>query len=346
MSDWFNSSGQFNIFQSTQDRGLLQVKLANSQRMAKDLAALDLKYDGRQAKALEDSVNKLGEGRMQVSDWLVRVQQVQKDMNDVRTDLLAMKTAASTGSADAFKLAFDTLNTESGYTKYDANALTANPGSGGGGWSESTQVVDGGGISTNIAHHFLGNDYIVTLEDGTTLRPNAKGDALVNANGGPDTNISDITFGSMTGDTASISIGGTAHTATIKRGGLGVLPAWLYGNFANPADQTRAADDLAAAFKTVSRVELDYNVNEAQLSGMLKSLDNKMQGMTDEFQKISTEELSAKQAERRAIKTRNDIANNSLALVSGANVNFVFQLFHTSPTYEKSSLTDILSKSV
>lgn len=341
--NWFTTEGQFNLFQSNLDRGLLQIKLANSQRMAKDLAALEKKYDGTKAKGLEDQVNAMGDKRMQVSDWLVRVQQVQKDMNDVRTNLLAMKTAANTGSADAFKLAFDTLNTDMGYAKLDKSGLTTNPGSGGGGWAERTDVVAAEGMSVNVQHRFLGNDYIVTLSDGTALRPDATGKTLTG--NGMTIKISDITFGSMTGDAVDFSVGGTSYSATVKRGGLGVLPPWLYGNFANPADKTRAQNDLSAAFKKVARSELDFNLSEAQLSGVLGSLDNKMKGLTAEYQKAANEELDAKQAERKAIKTRNDLANNTLALISSANTNFIYQMFQTSATYQAPSLTDLLMKS-
>jgi|GEM_PF-4644893 hypothetical protein len=139
------------------------------------------------------------------------------------------------------------------------------------------------------------------------------------------------------------------YDGTLKKGGLGVLHSWSYGNFKDDADpdaattaRQAAAQDIDTAIRKLAQIERNLNIYEAGLSGISNGLDGKSSLLSTEYKKVSEEELNAKQAERRAIETRFNIATNAMALSNETTATFVYQMFVKSPTTEKETLTDIL----
>lgn len=333
MADWFSS--QFNIFQGTTERSLLNVKLAYAQRMEKEQAAVDRKYDGSAAKRIEDDINNLGDDKTVVSQWLSSVQSGLKRFQSIREYMLQMKAAlaTSTPSSAAFDNYYDALNSQMANEKFDQNSVISNNNNRGS-WRDNTDVVSAAGISAEVTHRFIGNDYAIELDGGAgTLVSDSRNGTL--SGGGHTILRQNLKLVSISGDQVQFEdvtdpANPVAMSGTIKRGGLGVLPSWLYGDLSVQANRDRANADLTAGFKTLARDELDFNVDQAQLSGMSSSLTSKMRDLQDQYDKVANEEVDAKIAEKKAIKARFDIFNNSLALTSGNSAFYIQQMFQTS----------------
>lgn len=342
---WFTTDSQQNLYKSTTERSLLVVKQAMAKRMQADIAKVEAKYDGKKAAAIEEDVNKLGDQKIELSAWLTSMDGALKEFNGVREYMLKIKgaLAVETPSPDAFDLYYDALNSALYTEKYDDKSLISNTSNGRGSWAENTTMVSAAGMDASLPHHYLGNDFVIQLDGGGVMTADLKGQLSGNgktiaranlklvSNDGTNVEFQDVT------DPANP----VTYTGKLQRGGLGVLPAWLYGDLSDPAVKQTAQADLAAGFKKLARYELDFNVAQAQLSGVDSSLGNKMTALTDEYKKVSTEEADAKAAEKKAIKARFDLVNNSLALTSGRQSNFIQQMFNTKPPTKK-TLTDAL----
>lgn len=343
-SDWFSS--QLNLYQGMAERSLLIVKYAQAQRMEKEKAAVDAKYNGAAASAIEDQINKLGDEKLGVSQWLSNVQSGQKRFQSVREYMLQMKAAlaVSTPSSAAFDTYFDAQNSLIANEKFNKNSVISNNTNNRGSWRDNTEVVSSSGISAEITHHYVGNDYAIELDGGGLLVSDSRSGALSGA--GHEIKRADLKLVSMTGDQVEFQdltdpANPVTMTGTVKRGGLGVLPSWLYGDLSVQENVDRANADLAAGFKKMARIELDFNIDQAQLSTMDSSLTSKMQNLQKDYERVANEEVDAKTAEKKAIQTRFDIYNNSLALTSSQSTNYIQQMFNTAlPT--KQSFGDAL----
>lgn len=380
------------LFQSTLDRTQLIVKQSMAKRMEADLAALNDKYDGKKAAALEDQINGIADQKFDVTSYLSNVQLGLKRMDDVRTALLSAKDAIAKGSADAFNLHINTINTWIGKQGDNPDSIIANNTDGKGNWRKDVTVVSSGSQSVNLEHQFMGTDYAIALDNGNVLRPDAKtsllsangagaslshlatltaGDGstisgtIVQANGqttitddngntytGSGTQVTDSdgnTYSVTTTDRVTVNYAdGSSQTGTLKRGGLGILHAWAYGDFnssdptAKAAAQEAANADINAAMRKLAQIERNLNMDEAGLSGISKNLDGKSSALADEYKKISEEELSSKQAERRAIETRFKIATNAMVLSNQTTSSMIYQMFNNPWSAQKKSLSDVL----
>lgn len=344
--NWFSTSTQQNLYKFTSDRSLLVVKQSMARRMQADLAKVEAKYDGSKVASIEEDVNKLGDQKLELSTWLSSMDSALKEFNNVRESLLKVKAslAVATPSPAAFDLYYDALNSSLYNEKFDDTSLISNTDNGRGSWTETTTTVSAAGMDTSLPHHYLGNDFAIELDGGAgLLQPDLKGTI---SGAGHTITRANLKLVSRTDDHVEFQditdpSNPVTYSGTVKRGGLGVLPAWLYGDLSDPTVKETAKADLAAAFKKVARYEVDFNVAQASLSGIDASLTSKMQSLTDEYNKVANEELDAKTAEKKAIQARFSLLTNSLALTSGRQTNFINQMFNTkAPT--KKTLTDIM----
>lgn len=423
INNWFTNESQYSVFKSSLERSTLTFKMAQAQRMEKDLAALNAKYDGKKAGRIEDEINKIGDQKYDVTNYLSSVESGIKRLDDIRNQLLMAKNALTLGSNEAFDLAVNTINTWIGRQIDNPTSVIANNGNGQGGWAKDVKVVEAAGQSVELTHQFMGSDFVIVQGDGSVLRPSkdgtkltgipggdvlyknlsmtrgasltdsngvatqgflkvsaadgtatltdAGGTALTDGSGNPlqgtvktTSGVTTLTTGTgnvytlaysdqVTVTATTIDAGGNPSTAsfsgTLKEGGIGLLPSWSYGKFKdvdNPdaaASARKAAEiDIDAAIRNLAKIERTLNQYQAGLSGITKGLDGKASALSDEYKKVSTEELDAKQAERRAIEQRFKIATNAMALSNETTATLVYQMFIKKPTYEKQSLTDAL----
>lgn len=347
--NWFNNDSQFNVFQSTLERGRLSIKYAMAKRMETALAELNTKYDGHKGAQLEQEVNALSDSSYEVADYQTRLDEGMRLMNDIRTELFAAKDALRTNSKDAFDLAIDSINWWVGRRLTDKDSLIANPTNNRGSWTEQVDLVAAGGETTEVRHTFIGNDYALQLDAPQTnvMVPDSKGTKLI---GGPNGEVSldNVKLVSMNGDAVTIedTSTGQQYTGTLKRAGLGMVHSWGYDDLTTDEGKARAGADIDAAIRKLAKIENQMTMTSTALARMKGRVESVMQDKTQEYQTVMEEELNAKQAEAKAIKARFDLATNSLALTAGTATNFIYQVFRTSPTYEKKDITGILMDSV
>jgi len=334
---------QHSLYQYSSDNAMLRIKLAQAERWKKESAAIQDKYDGSVQAEYEARLQAAADAKAEIAAPYQNVQTALDKIDDIRNKLLEMRTAASTGSAEAFDYAYSTLTSMVGSSWLDADSLMSNNRTLAGTWPDKTQLLNAGNYQIQMSHYFLGNDYAIELNDGSgTTRPDPSTSKL---SGG---SLSGVDFASLTnvtvtGDQITFDANGTTYTGPLKTGGGGVLNAWGYNNLASSTDQDNAMAAIDAALERVRMAETQWGIAEAQLSGAYKTLGLKQDQAKDEFETKSNEILDAKNAELRAAKTRYELSVNTLSLTNGQASNFIQQMFMSSPFAEQKSLFEIIS---
>lgn len=346
---------QYSLYQYNTDNTLLRIKLAQAERWKKESAAIEDKYDGSVQADYEARLQAAVDAKGEIAKPYQSVQSALKKIDDIRNKLLEMRTAASTGSAEAFDYAYSTLATMTGSAWLDKDSLITNNRTQAGTWPDRPQLYAAGSYQVQVNHYFLGNDYLIELDDGSgTVRPDLSEEVL---SGGSisGTKFSDISNVSISGDQISFDVGGVTHTGTLKTGGGGVMHAWAYNNFtsSNPDPDLAAAEvdslkaramaDIDDAIERVASAERQWNISEAQLKGVYDRLGLAQDQAKAEFETRSNEIIDAKNAELKAAKARYELSVNSLALTSGQAGNFIQQMFMSSPVGQSKGLFEIIS---
>jgi hypothetical protein len=342
---------QFGVYQHMADRARLTIKLGNALQMEREYKKIDAKYDGHEEVALAGDIEKLSEKAINVADFISRTEYGLKRINDVRNELISMRANLTSGAYEAFDLNYSTANQYAGTRHLEPESLIANPGNGRGEWSGGVEQVDGsGGVVISVDRKFIGNDYAISLANGDTLTASQKNHAM---EGGSNLSLefSKLTVSSYDSDTKEITIHyddgsptGVDYTGTLKRGGGGMLNAWAYNNFATQADKDRAIADIGEAHRRLALAEHSLLSDEAGLESAKITMKAKVDDLNKQYQAVAEENLTAKQAERKAVKARFDFQNNSLTLAQGRATVMIQQLFVNSWSFSKPSMTDIMFK--
>ena len=325
---------QGRLFAFNLERSQLQVKIALTDKLDKDLAKLDLKYDGAKTRALEQEINRLSSKKEELADKAASLQLNLDRLNDFRETLANLSIHARDGLAPSFDLELHNLNIDAGSAVIDADNFIGNPGTG---VSAQPEVVSMGGLQTTIVKRFLGTDYAIELDAGGRMRPDFADRTLA----GIDVDTLDVVF--LSGDDIQFTDGTDTYDGTLARSGSGIVQAWLYNDFATQADRDQARADVAAAVKRLDLAAAAFRQNIDLISAGVGRLDVDMQDLTKDFLKRSTEDLDAKQAERRALTTKVDLTLNDLSLTSAVSNAFIQNLFLAPKPNEKRSLFDIIS---
>lgn len=338
---------QFNLYQGVSDNSLLRIKLAQAERLEKEYADIEDRYDGSEQAGYEDKLKSAIEAKAAVAAPLNQVTRALGKVDDFRNKLLEMRAAASLGSAEAFDYAYKTLSTMSGSSWVDGDNLVANNRTGYNTWPDKSQLVSAGSYQIGVPNYFLGSDYSIELSDGSTVRPDLTHGTL---GGSPSGEIAfaDISNQVINGDQITFDANGTSYSGTLHRGGGGVMNAWAYGNFTGAdadAQKAQALADIDSALARITKAETSWGVAQAQLQGATSSLGNIQSQAQADFEKVSYEIIDAKTAAKKAAKARFDLSTNSLALTSGQATNFITQMFMTKAPAAK-SLFEVLSGSV
>ncbi len=329
------SAAHGSIFSSILERSQLIVKLALAERMDKDLAAIVDKYDGSKEDKIEAKIDALFAKKSKSGNMLKNVNNAIKKLNDVRLVLFEMRVAADTVDTSTFDTKMDSLNDLVGSSVLDPDSLIGNPGPNS--TLKRTTVVTLGATSTNVEAEFLGSDYAITRGDGSIIRPDFENKTL---NG---IAFANYTLTSLAGDAIVYDDGVTAgQTGTLSRRGGDILSAWMYNNFATAADETSAIADIDAAVLRIGVIESNLRLNRTLLNAGIGKTDLLLGNLADEFSKVSTEQLDAKQAERRAVTVRFDLAVNNLALIALTNLTYVNGLFLSPDPMEKQDIWDVI----
>ena len=343
-------SSQFALYQYSGDMALQAIKNAQAERYNQTVKTIQDKYTGRPEAEAEEALQKAVDRKAVMAKGLNQVDSALDDIDYIRNKLLEMRAAAKIGSADAFDLAYSTLTSKVGSTWSEPDNLEGNNRTGKLTWPDKTTTISSGIYSAQLTHYFLGNDYAITLEDGSVLRPNASEETLDGSSDGQigfgDVANASITTDADTGEeTISFEANGETYSGKLTRGGGGVMHSWAYNGFAGDdaeAQKTSAMADIDTALERVSKAERSWLLSKSQLEANTDKLNNVQEQAKADFEKVSKEQNDAKTAEIKAAKARYELSVNTLALTQGQASNFISQMFMTSGTYSKPSLFEIL----
>ena len=329
------SAAHGNIFSSILQRSQLIVKLALAERMDKDMARIEDKYDGSKEDKIEAKIAVEVDKKFKSADMLKNVNNAVKKLNDVRLILFEMRVAADSVDTATFDTKMDALNGEVGSSVLDPDSLTGDPGPNA--TLKRTTVVTLNSATTNVEAEFLGSDYAITLRDSSIIRPDFENKTL---NG---IAFANYTLTSLTGDAIEFDDGENAgQTGTLSRRGGSILSAWMYNNFATAADEASAIADIDAAVLRIDAVERNLRVNRTLLEAGIGKSGLLLGNLADEYAKVSTEQIDAKQAERRAATVKFDLAVNKLSLIALTNLTYVNSLFLSPDPMEKQDIWDVI----
>lgn len=334
------SQNSLRLYQFTLERNQLILRAAMSERLEKERALVSVKYDGSSLRPLEEQLESLDGKKAELGNWVSSIDRVFNSLEDIRQHLLTMRDAANTGSADAFDLDLFYLNAAVGSAVTDPTNLMGNTGQGR--WSSKSTVLGAGSLSATVESRFLGNDYVIDLSDGSTMRPDHKNRRL--AGGGFDLDMTQLTVISRTGDSVQFTDGTNTFDGTIRTGGGGVLSAWLYNNFATQADKDEATADIDAAMKRILASERNFRLDDAILGVASGNLDTEIETLNAEYQRLNDEEISEKEAEMKALMTRFEATERMFSITGNAGAAMLEGLFNRqTPGGEKKTVFGILS---
>jgi hypothetical protein len=144
--------------------------------------------------------------------------------------------------------------------------------------------------------------------------------------------VTDLTLNSINTSTGDIDFdlsagNGSANiTGTLTKGGLGILDAWLYEDFANQAAIDRAKDDLDAAESLILLTEADFLADRATLQSRATVFDTLIGGLAKEIADIAEDIESDREAELLAAQLEFQVARFQFALLAARGNTLVFSL--------------------
>ena len=197
---------------------------------------------------------------------------------------------------------------------------------------------------------YLGVDYFLTEtspgtefwnSDTARLTSEAATGTLTEYSSYPDTpsgNAEDVTTINFTGFTDNASGNDivtfqradlTNVTASITRGGLGLLDAWLYDDFQTSVDAnaiTRAKADLEAAEGLVLSTEADFKADLQALQSRSTLFDALIDGIEKEINQRLTDIQDDAEAELIALQLEFQVAQFGFALLASRGNTLIFSL--------------------
>lgn len=339
LADYNARLSQFNT-----DRSKIILQGALTTRLQQQVAAINAKYDGSAANAIEQKIDELYARKDTLAETRSKLASATDPgkLNDIKSKMLELRQDAMLGSSEAFDEAIDGLYWLVGSSVLDNNNLLGNPGRGT--WAKTTTLLDEGPYSIAFQSDFVGSDYSIKLDNGATMTPDFSKKAL-NGNG-LSLNFSKLKVVSQSGDqiTFTTTDGSLSAplTGTIRNGGAGLGNAWLYNNFATQADKDKAVSAINAAIKHLDSVAQTYQGKIDLIDGAIGGLDVSMDDLSRQYTSISDEEAEKKSAEKNALMARMSATEKMFSLTSSVSSAFITGLFFSDPWPTKQSTFDIL----
>ena len=191
-----------------------------------------------------------------------------------------------------------------------------------------TAKIKEGGAYTSIEGSYLGTRFQVHDADGNYWQLH-EGDNVYrqySSNGTGESTGLEYSTDNMTAssfdssdDSVTLSNGTDTISGTIQRGGLGLLNAEFYNNFADDTSVQEAIGDIEAAIKyfdsTASLITAKTTLLESNYSLINKKIANAEEDSAD----IVNEQITENAAKTRAANLKVTLAINNINMVSNAN---------------------------
>lgn len=331
------AESQKRMYQASLERNQLILRLALAERMQKEMEKVEQKYDGSAGNALQRQIEEMSVQKEFLAGKLSNVKDALDRFLDIK---IKVQEARSSAVDDNSPAGWDSLLSQIeslvGSRATNPKSIIGSPGNGA--WAQKNDVVSVNGLQTTVKNHYLGNDYRITLSDGKVLVPDMLNKTL--SGSGLSMSMADLSLTSRDADgnvTFTDTSTGTSYTGVLTQGGTGMLNSWLYSDFSNDA-----GDAAADAIRAMDNAQRSLQQNEAVLEAMVNSYSLKMKDMTEEWGKVTDEEMAAKSAERKAIQLRMSLTESNFAVSSNAGAYLIHGLFSKPPSFGKQSALEIL----
>lgn len=331
---WFAKT-QSQVFENATATNEQYIKIALTNQLNRRVFEIQAKYDGADLAELETKINSLLQKKQTVGTQLDAVKRALDKIDDVRVGLLAAQAAVDAASPATFDTELDNINRTAGRTTLDPTNLIGSTGKGS--WVEKNTVVSSGRFTTTVKTQYLGSDYVIDTAGGTRADPDHTARTL------DGVDFDTITLNSLSGNTVSYNDGSTDIDGEIRRGGIGVLNAWAYNNFATATDQANAQADINAGFEYIADVEKNLTNNLNALNTMFNNIGFDVENTTDKYNDLNVEQLEARGAELKAARVQFELTLNSFSLLSSNQLTLVSSIFTLDDPAEKQTVFGIIN---
>jgi len=327
---------QGKLYENAMQRAQLEIRAALFENLAREIGQINDKYDGRKTDELENQIIKLTGAKENLADHLGHVNTAIKKLEDLRMYVDAARTEVTTGTAASFDENLENINNLVGSSVLDPNNLIGLKGRGS--WAPRYVSLSAGRVEHTLESDYLGTDYQITFSDGsTTHTPDISSRTL------EGTSFDSLTVSSLSGNSISYSDGANSYTGTIERGGLEILNAWAYNDFATASDQATAAADVDAAMQHIRKTELTLRNSQAVIRGMANKVGNEITNLAGEMTREAETDRTDREAEIEAISLRHELTLTNVSLTSKNQVAFIQNLFLTPPIVEKRNIFRVIN---
>ncbi len=335
------SDANLRLYQFNMERGRIILQGAAAQNMEREMAKIDALYDDRKENELEAQINALFDKKTTLADNGARLTSALKNIEEAKLLLAEMSSAAISGKSELFDQKLKELNALMGSSTGSQENLSNLVGNRNRGtWGGSSELLSVNGMDIELKSQFLGSDYQIVLEDGSTLALNSAqgtvGDTAFNdlkivspmdPNGIGNGAQIQFTNGETDGNGDLI-----VHTGTLKMGGLQIGNSWMYGQ----EDTNSLSRDITAMQKEIDAMTLEDEVgNAARIS-------------------LKQAELDAALGARTAIEERNktngkilaDRVNQAMKVLDKAQGEYAFanEMVNTTVNGYDASMKDLQRK--
>jgi len=184
------------------------------------------------------------------------------------------------------------------------------------------------GGRTMVEGAYMGSHYNIKDEDGFIWTYSAKDQAFIQREDsaaatatGNKIAFNGLVVDSFDPDTNEVTLGGTGGglTGTVQRGGLGVLDAKFYGDFASDADVQNAIDDMLSAMDYVKSKGSKIKADATVMLNANKTIQQRVSNLNKDIDLITREELDDATAKGKAANLKLQLAINNINLVAQHN---------------------------
>ena len=326
---------QGSIYENAMERTQLEIKASLFESLGREIKVINDKYDGREADEIEAKILKATDEKENLAGHVGHINKSLKKLDDLRIHLDSARSEITAGTAAGFDEKLENINNLVGSAVLDQNNLIGLKGRGS--WAPRYVFLSAGSMEHTLASDFLGTDYEIELNDNTTQTPEFSARTL------EGTSFDSITVTSLSDNAIQYNDGTNNFTGIINRGGLQVLNAWAYNDFATTSDQTTATADIDAGMQHIRKTELALRTARAVINGMVNKTGSELKNLASEFSNSVAEEKSAREAEISAVSLRHELTLTSVSLTSKNQVAFIKNLFLTPPLSEKRGIFKIIN---
>ncbi len=181
-----------------------------------------------------------------------------------------------------------------------------------------------------VTGQFNGIDSYLTDGSGNTYVIDRNLQQLVQYSSYPDTatgttyNLADLVVSNFDEATDQGTLSGpVAFTATVTRGGVGVLDPELYENFATDAAVTRALADVDAALNSIAQAKVTFGDAMMKLKNALGDVQTELDVVDRDIGAEIARNLSEREAEERAAELAYYSTTYSLELSLGSQAAMI-----------------------